>query len=1280
MTDPPPSASGPPTPRAPPAIVASTWNASGDGNMRAPAARAGPSGQPPSAAASAPVTTAGLASPRSGYTAALLPPPFSARSRQASMSHPRPVAEGAEQDEGALVPVEDVADEHTAAVGGSGRSVRIERPASRAGPVAGAAVGVAGGGVAVADIAAAKGPSLKPSMSTANKVSPAPHYEQQHVTATSTATPSSATAPPLPPNDTDKVLNEFDVNRDQRLDANELAALVSKMVQEREDKRRLVWGLGAVLVVLVVLLGALTGMTWAVVAAFKDTDVKGGVMYVKGSTSEVVQTASSEMTIVGDDLQPELGECAPGRASACALINRQALAAVNTTTATAANANGTAAVLTQQPESVVRTATFVGTPIKFSSRVNIKQLMELKYLYITGMGEVEVALVVQGVARVPDPDSVWGTVVHIITGAGTITLDDTVIRFEEGIAPVFVKAGFIVSHSRRSLLGIYDVLGFFNFISDLEVFNLPPDQPKPSLPASNFMMRLKVYEPCVFPFDPTNDRCIAPPTDGAPNPDSRRRLLQQQQLGPLAPPSPSSPVLPLLASPDAPPSAAYAGAAAAAGPAAAGERRRRTLATAPHTHARLLADAGDAGAFLHDLAGVEVVNGSRYMTHTETALVWQGFMRTVYEYALFPAYRRVEVASNSSALMSVWQEEALPDGAELTPQTWFCGQLPLPASKLDKFKDLKGTSNVNFTFLGYTELYGKSARHFRLSVRQPVDSTTTSTTANTGGLNTTGAFSLPEVVEFDYFDNRKDFSPLGFEVNHPIAGHIMIQVVEYANLTAADISSSTFAVPATATCTNDTSIPRLSSPFTVPPFYDPTLRSTPRANRDKLIAANPTPSTGRRLAEEAAQRAAEWAALDHANGTDIAAWPRWALEVYGSGGDRVHVRERLLMESGRLRGRIMQELDCYANKYTKRWEPAALPCTVEASVIQYRHLEVIGACDGSNIAAFPFLKINGNAAINTCTKQATGCTKVTLALQSVVAAVPVANLLAAWIGLRDLEMFLCAGYNLADFEGYVTGLLGTGVSLIRGELVGTLKWSPCCVWVNEVSLEGFVGVSAGSYDLSSSIGKWMIVKEPWYWKGGAVDATRNRQPEVQNQGALEPVMVGAAEWGDWGEIGYCHERLPADSGTSNARPITGFSQRLEASGGSGKDDTGLNGLKVKCTNGDEVVVEKGSWGDWSSSISSCPAGKYITAARIKIQPNQGLFTDDTAANGVEFRCSDNTVIKSGAGDYGSWSAWAACPASQYICGLQVKTQPAQGIFGDDTAVNGLRFYCCYLVA
>ncbi|KAG2446347.1 hypothetical protein HXX76_000934 [Chlamydomonas incerta] len=1218
MNDPPAGSSGANTPRAPPAIGAD-WPANG-GAGDAPAA-------PPAAVPAA----GGYGSPRvasaTGGAAPPPPPMFGARSRQASMSRPRPAAVAEATEEPAVAAAAEAAAAENAAA-----------PAPAA------------AGVAMADIAAAAAPaaSRKPSMiiASGNKVAPEP----------------------AAPSDTDKVLNEFDTNKDSRLDAHELAALVSKMVQEREDKRRLLWGLIAVLVVLVVLIGALTGMTWAVVAAFKDTDVQNGIMYVKGSTTEVVQTASSEMTIVDG-----------------ALINRQALAAAGMTTSNATNAsttttaNATAATVLRAPDSVVRTATFVGTPVKFGSRVNIRQLMELKYLYITGMGEVEVALVVQGVARVPDADSVWGTVVHIITAAGTITLDDTVVRFEEEIAPVFVRAGFVVSRSRRSLLGIYDVLGFFNFIADLEVFNLPPDQPKPALPSVNFMMKLKIYEPCVFPFDPSNDRCIAPPADGAPNPDdssssgARRRLQLQaleQLTGPLAPPSPSGPMLPLLASPQL--------SSGAAGGYVGGSRQR-VLATAPHTHARML-QSTDAGAFLHDLAGVEVVNGSRYMTHNETAHVWQGFMRTVYEFALFPAYRRVEVAANDTALLNVWQEEALPLGAEVDPQTWFCMQNPLPASKLDKFKDLKNTSAVNFTFLGYTELYGKSARHFRLSIRQPVNNTNPNP-----GLNVTDTIPLPEVVEFDYFDNRKDFSPLGFEMNHPIAGHIMIQVVEYRNLTSADVTAAMFTPPAglaTGACTNDTSIPRLSSAFTVPTYYDPILRTTPHVNPDTLLDSNPSPSAGRRLAEQAAQLAAEWDSLDHVNGTDIDTWPQWAMEHYGST-DRALLRERLLMESGHYpHGRMMQSgVWCTQNKFTKKWERSSLPCSVEASVIQGSHLEVLGACNGSNIASFPNLKIGGSATINTCTKEISGCAKLSLTLLPYLDKVSILKTIASSIGLTDMDIFsLCAGYNWADLEGFVTGLLSPSVVVLRAEILGTLKWSPCCVWVDEVSMEGFVGVSAGSYDLSSSIGKWKIVENPWYWKGSATEAAKNRVPTVQNQASVNAYSVGEAEWGDWGEIQYCHERLTTDSGKSKARPILGFRLRIEKYLGTTSDDTALNGLKIKCNNGDELDVERGNWGDWQSSTSSCPSGRYITAARIKIESSQGTFTDDTAANSIEFRCNDNTVIRSGSGDYGSWGSWVTCPTNQYICGLQVKMEVAQGTASDDTAMNGLNFYCCYFVS
>lgn len=39
---------------------------------------------------------------------------------------------------------------------------------------------------------------------------------------------------------------------------------------------------------------------------------------------------------------------------------------------------------------------------------------------------------------------------------------------------------------------MYDVFGFFRFIENLAVFNLPKDEPKPSMPGGNIKMELQV--------------------------------------------------------------------------------------------------------------------------------------------------------------------------------------------------------------------------------------------------------------------------------------------------------------------------------------------------------------------------------------------------------------------------------------------------------------------------------------------------------------------------------------------------------------------------------------------------------------------------------------------------------------------------------------------------------------------------------------------------------------------------------------------------------------------
>lgn len=57
------------------------------------------------------------------------------------------------------------------------------------------------------------------------------------------------------------------------------------------------------------------------------------------------------------------------------------------------------------------------------------------------------------------------------------------------------------------------VLGFFSYIEDLSVFNMPPGQLNPRLPNGTFTMMLLVYEPCSDPdINNGTDRCSVPST------------------------------------------------------------------------------------------------------------------------------------------------------------------------------------------------------------------------------------------------------------------------------------------------------------------------------------------------------------------------------------------------------------------------------------------------------------------------------------------------------------------------------------------------------------------------------------------------------------------------------------------------------------------------------------------------------------------------------------------------------------------------------------------------
>ncbi|KXZ48481.1 hypothetical protein GPECTOR_27g651 [Gonium pectorale] len=276
-----------------------------------------------------------------------------------------------------------------------------------------------------------------------------------------------------------KILEELDRDGSGQIDVAELIEMLESVQRSRKERRYMCYGMIAMFVFGVVLIGTIIGLTYAMLYSLKDTEVKGGVMFVKnsdGATAEVVRTGSAEFSVMDG-----------------AMVQR-----VITPDSATNNAMG----------NVLRTADYMGKPQSLNSEIDIKELLELKYLLINGSGNAQLGLVVHGVARVPQEGSLHGTVLHIVTAAGTITLDGTIIAFSTAIANIFAEAGFRVSSTRRALLGSYAVLGFFNTIKDVAAAGKPPSEPEPKLPSENFIMKLKIYEPCVIPDQPDDDRCI----------------------------------------------------------------------------------------------------------------------------------------------------------------------------------------------------------------------------------------------------------------------------------------------------------------------------------------------------------------------------------------------------------------------------------------------------------------------------------------------------------------------------------------------------------------------------------------------------------------------------------------------------------------------------------------------------------------------------------------------------------------------------------------------------
>ncbi|XP_055674138.1 vitelline membrane outer layer protein 1 homolog [Falco peregrinus] len=154
-------------------------------------------------------------------------------------------------------------------------------------------------------------------------------------------------------------------------------------------------------------------------------------------------------------------------------------------------------------------------------------------------------------------------------------------------------------------------------------------------------------------------------------------------------------------------------------------------------------------------------------------------------------------------------------------------------------------------------------------------------------------------------------------------------------------------------------------------------------------------------------------------------------------------------------------------------------------------------------------------------------------------------------------------------------------------------------------------------------------------------------------------------WGEWGDIEFCPRGTYA----------TGFQLKVEAPRGFFGDDTGLNGVRLICNNGTEMVTSsEGPRGTWSDLVS-CSRRHRLVSFRLRVEPPRGLW-DDTAANNLDATCSDGVVLEGEGGPAGAWGDWSLpCPSTWGVCGLRTRLEcPQHG--GDSTGLNSIQLICC----
>ncbi|KAK4316028.1 hypothetical protein Pmani_012773 [Petrolisthes manimaculis] len=114
-----------------------------------------------------------------------------------------------------------------------------------------------------------------------------------------------------------------------------------------------------------------------------------------------------------------------------------------------------------------------------------------------------------------------------------------------------------------------------------------------------------------------------------------------------------------------------------------------------------------------------------------------------------------------------------------------------------------------------------------------------------------------------------------------------------------------------------------------------------------------------------------------------------------------------------------------------------------------------------------------------------------------------------------------------------------------------------------------------------------------------------------------------------------------------------------------------------------AVMDPGNgmdFGDWGP-YEQCPSGTYAQAFQIRVEEPLGLFGDDTALNGIRLYCQPpnsaslvTASITSSVQCWGTWREVQWCEAGEFLVGLALRVEEYQGL-ADDTAATDLVMLC-----